>query len=488
MLFNEGRRAVALVGCVLIAEGCVGGDAELDHLETLPSVWAVLSPPLLKLGDESSEAQIFERVAGVHMDGDGRIVVVDGGAAEVRLFGSDGVHIETWGGKGDGPGEYRSPMLLGVLGGDTLVVLDRQNQVVDVLTSSGEGARSFRFLDPEDPTPKQAVGVLSDGRVVYQLVGLFGGTLEEGAVLSDTIRFAVLGAGGESPVMMGTGPVPAWIWTGQDQVPMPFSPQLSVSVRHDSVFTFNAAATQVKLLRPGEASISWDAPRGPAAVTRRDREAYEDAVLARGLSEQVADLWISALQHPALPKLKPVYDLVLATDDGEVWARLADASTGLWDVYSLQGSVRGTVEFPRSATPYQVTGDRVVAVVRDSMGVQTVAIFAKEAVRDAARIATALGEIKAELESLAESEEIFFADYGVYTDHLEYLHLKHPVTYPGVSVVLTFAGPKGWAASATHAALAPSEGCLLVRPERPPLSAQPGWPVTEGEIECSVGG
>ena len=37
---------------------------------------------------------------------DGRIVVANGGSDELRIFDRSGTHVGTWGGQGEGPGEF----------------------------------------------------------------------------------------------------------------------------------------------------------------------------------------------------------------------------------------------------------------------------------------------------------------------------------------------------------------------------------------------
>ena len=43
---------------------------------------------------------------------DGRIVVANQGTYELRVFNPSGIHFDTWGGEGEGPGEF--PYLRGL--------------------------------------------------------------------------------------------------------------------------------------------------------------------------------------------------------------------------------------------------------------------------------------------------------------------------------------------------------------------------------------
>lgn len=59
---------------------------------------------------------------------DGGFAVLEQAPAEVRVFDPAGQFLRRLGTDGDGPGEFRSPVGLGVLAGDTLLVWDRGTQ------------------------------------------------------------------------------------------------------------------------------------------------------------------------------------------------------------------------------------------------------------------------------------------------------------------------------------------------------------------------
>ncbi len=88
--------------------------------------WAISAEPTLTIGAvEGDDAYIFSRVWGATRLADGRIAVADNGVPDIRVFDPAGRHLRTFGARGDGPGEFNSPVLMGTLPGDTLVVVDR---------------------------------------------------------------------------------------------------------------------------------------------------------------------------------------------------------------------------------------------------------------------------------------------------------------------------------------------------------------------------
>lgn len=86
---------------------------------------AALSTPVGTLGvREGSGPELFGQIRDVTQDSQGRILVLDSEHGEVRIFGRDGAFIGAFGGRGEGPGEFRSPDHLALFGNGDLLVSD----------------------------------------------------------------------------------------------------------------------------------------------------------------------------------------------------------------------------------------------------------------------------------------------------------------------------------------------------------------------------
>jgi hypothetical protein len=141
----------------LLALGCdgVGKDGSLHAVasggeETEPELWRLSEAPILEIGvREGAEEYQFFRVGGSLRLPDGRIVVANTGARELRVFGADGGFLKTVGRDGEGPGEFRWPSRIRLLGADTLLVWDQSLQRVSLF--DGEGR--FLSMIPLRPTP-----------------------------------------------------------------------------------------------------------------------------------------------------------------------------------------------------------------------------------------------------------------------------------------------------------------------------------------------
>ncbi len=108
--------------------------------------WRLGPEPLVSIGRMAGEEPyLFHRVFGATMLSDGRIVIGDDGPKELRVFDRDGIHLETWGGQGEGPGEFVGGQLWGLapLPGDSIIVLQYWFPELTVFGPDGELLRRF---------------------------------------------------------------------------------------------------------------------------------------------------------------------------------------------------------------------------------------------------------------------------------------------------------------------------------------------------------
>ncbi|MFC1575726.1 hypothetical protein ACFL5A_03670 [Gemmatimonadota bacterium] len=95
-----------------------------------PTAWTLSEEPILRIGKGRDEnPYLFMHIGEVTRLGDGSVVVMDASFREIRRFDAQGLHIVTFGGYGEGPGEFKSPRSWLRTGGDTLIVLDSDGTV-----------------------------------------------------------------------------------------------------------------------------------------------------------------------------------------------------------------------------------------------------------------------------------------------------------------------------------------------------------------------
>jgi hypothetical protein len=94
--------------------------------------------------------------------------------------------------------------------------------------------------------------------------------------------------------------------------------------------------------------------------------------------EQLRSDYLSALDHEVRPNVLPAYDRVLVSADGEVWAQVHEpdiAAPHDWDVFDAEGHYLGKVYVAAGVYPLVVTGNAIVGIWRDSLGVEHVQAY-----------------------------------------------------------------------------------------------------------------
>jgi len=153
------------------------------ELEPGVGVWVVGPDPLLSIGSFEGDSlyQLF-RVQGAARLDDGRLVVVNGGSGEVRIYDDGGQFLMSHGRKGEGPGEFEAPALAGVVGPDTLVIVDTQLRRISLVQAGVGFLRSARMED-EVGGGAYPQGVFSNETVL--LGGGFHWSSDSGVELTD---------------------------------------------------------------------------------------------------------------------------------------------------------------------------------------------------------------------------------------------------------------------------------------------------------------
>jgi hypothetical protein len=154
--------ALAVLGCgegIIRAaawEGTVRDSAGIEIIENFGTplwreeeTWRLTE--LVRIGAaEGAPEYEFGRISGIAVLSDRRIVVADAMAHELRFFTPEGVHEQSVGRQGQGPGEFGDGLLYPSVGpGDTLVVFDRGNQQAHLIAPDGTWLESYSTL-PEN--------------------------------------------------------------------------------------------------------------------------------------------------------------------------------------------------------------------------------------------------------------------------------------------------------------------------------------------------
>ena len=141
-------------------------------------IGAIDGPPEYQFGD----------ITGLQVLSDGRIVVVDGMAHNVRFFSREGIHIRTVLRKGQGPGELGSGGHMLLKGaGDTLLVGDGGASRIHVLAPDGTYLETFSRL----PSDGYTGGYWASGSRTGRLTSLHSPILQSDGTRTDTLEIVL---------------------------------------------------------------------------------------------------------------------------------------------------------------------------------------------------------------------------------------------------------------------------------------------------------
>ncbi len=394
-MFDMGRLARLLILFLALAVGstaCEGPEAGEMLVTDSAGVRLTLTPddevvyavvdaePILSLGGPDAVGpELFHRVQKVLVDGTGKVWVADGQSNELRLFGSDGNHLRTRGGTGDGPGEFRRIRLLGVFRGDSVAVWDGGLGRLSVFDPDGELGQVLSLSGlPSGESVPRGFDVFDDGTILAQIPVLIpAGSIEAGQTLGDSARLVRIDLRGSTSVAQGSALGPTWIWTGRSQIPVPFTINSSFDIWDGSVHLVSGPQFRIRVFRDGALAEVYGVGRSERQVSQEDLATYRAFVEEYIPDSQKAD-YLETLDHPLRPTVLPAYSQVVLASDGHTWARLYSpdpSAAGRWDVFRPDGVWVGEVETPVGFVPMSISDDLMAGVWRDGLGVEYVRVY-----------------------------------------------------------------------------------------------------------------
>lgn len=355
-------------------------------VDALPVFATVDTVPELRLGSlAGAAAEQFAFVADVRPLPDGGVAVLDRQSAEVRLFASDGSWRATLGAKGQGPGEFQSPVRLGLLPGDTLAVFDPQPRRITRFAPDGTLGRittlaetrsrvsdgaflpdgrflgEARLVSDDAPPPSTGASLVRDTTVlvIFDVEGTRGDTVD---VLP----------GPETLVHLEISPTRVSVW----KRPTMFARTSLFAVVGTSVWSSESDGFELRLrdIESGALLRVVRAPHLQALTTA----AMAQEIFARAIDEtedaqarQQAEDWRTLSPRP---ERAPAFDRFVVDEPGRLWVRAwsADGRAGRWWVFRDDGELVGTVDVPAGLRITHVSCDAVWGVAQDELEVDHV--------------------------------------------------------------------------------------------------------------------
>ncbi len=351
--------------------------------------WQVGSDPSVSIGAlEGEEPYLLDRVRGALRLSDGRIVVRNIGTNELLVFDASGRYLATWGGSGDGPGEFDNLLGLAPWPGDSLMTWFAQGRRLTVFDNRGNFGRTFALeglvqRSPEVTLPTGRIlaseslpgTILRDSRQdglhraedLYQLHGAEGGQQARLGKFLGKERYTAY-SGNRIGVMslIFDHDIASFMWGDLVVV----APNYSYEIR---AFDAHGALKRI-VRRDHEVVARTDAHLDAYIEDRVNREPERlRADRRRTLRERYEGI--------PLPETHPAFVTAIADVLDYLWVqeyRLpgeGDANPA-WTIFDPEGRVLGFVETPAGLTDiYEIRESSILGRVTDELGVEYVQVW-----------------------------------------------------------------------------------------------------------------
>lgn len=336
--------------------------------------WRVGEAPAVTIGSPAGDpAYELFRVGGATRLSDGRIVVANAGSGELRVFDPDGIHLESWGGQGDGPGEFgpMAPSRVMPWPGDSLMARDPFSGRASIFGIDGTFGRALR---PAGVYPS-VVGPLPDGRVLAATLTTYAGSPQGPSELArPDLEYGILEPDGSVHRALGTYPgselyvvnTPA----GARPRAYPFRRDAFALTWGDLIVISTNDRYEIRAYRT-DGSL--------ARIVRRDHEArpptradLRDYVAGQNPDDPEA---LEAVGDMPLVEAFPAFDRALVDRLGHLWVeefRLPGEDHRLWTVFDPDGRVLGLVDMPEISRIAEIGEDYILGTREDELDIEYV--------------------------------------------------------------------------------------------------------------------
>lgn len=309
--------------------------------------------PFLRVGQRHGDpAYQFGSVRHALLLSDGHIAVTDVQAKQIRLFDAEGRHVKTFGGDGEGPGEFRIVIRAYEYSDDSLAAFDHRLRRVTVFSRSTGGARTLRTPTEEN---FQVFGLSRGGPFYLYNPGQFRPELQPGRQWDSTGIVAMNASDGSSQVVSRLPVIERLIGPGGSRETLiPFG----YAVQAVSAAGFYWATTDQYEVRffnqRGRVRRILRRPVEPRPVNADLIAAYIDAqVEARRewAGEEAASQYRQVLGEAAHGAYVPLFGAAFVDGKGRLWISMStwphlDAPPRRWSVFSPDGIWLGDIEAP----------------------------------------------------------------------------------------------------------------------------------------------
>ena len=367
----------------------------IENLSLTPdsTAWWVDTAGAVIIGElEGNAPYVFGRVAGVVRQSNGRIVVGDAQASEVRFFDAAGRFLHSVGGRGSGPGEYTYFSRVVAYRADTLVVIDREGGRNTVLDPEGKYVRSFRRTVEGAHEIGEAAAFADGSLLLYDFLNSCPG-FRHAELCVDSVRWGRFSSDGNPLATFGVLPYLRSYHVEVSGAPgLAFDarfPQPYWAVQQDRFYWADAERFEIKVFDPSGkleriVNVRHDRPvptSNSFVPMRVDSSLTGERRLER---ERMTEAHRRAAP---IPERLPAHQGLMVDRAGNMWVQEYPVERNRsiperWFVIDTAGVLRYSVRLPVTVLPYwilrwrgEIGDDYVLGTHRDELGVESVRMY-----------------------------------------------------------------------------------------------------------------
>ena len=342
--------------------------------------WRIGPEPAMSIGElEGEEPYILHWINAAAKLPDGRIVVANRGSNELRIFNASGIHLASWGGGGEGPGEFDILQHAAPWPGDSIVAWFSHGLGISVFDSDGNFGRSFSLPYAGGPWPRP-VAARGNGTIL---------TITEAA--SNTTVIEIWKGDGTPSASLGThvGMYETIVTASGAIDPVIYGRELAVGLWGDLVVASPTTRYEIRAFR-GDGILARIVRRDhvPRATAQADLEPYIDGQLSshaeRGtVTRDFEEGMRRQVRSMRLAETFPAFSRVMSDAAGHLWVRRYDfpeeeSPTPLWTVFDPGGTVLGFIETPKDLWIFEIGEDYLLGRTMDDLEVEKIQVWPLE--------------------------------------------------------------------------------------------------------------
>jgi len=341
--------------------------------------WRIGAEPSLSIGSVAGGGpdQLYGVMDATRLP-DGRIVIANAGSSELRVFNPDGSHAGTWGGRGEGPGEFASgaPTVVAIWPGDSIAAPNRWGGRLSIFDRDGNHGRDVHL----EAGLSNVVDLLPNGGIVTGgIAGMHGGMTGSTGLVRPDVEWKVLGPDGKLAASFGELPGTEWwaVFARGGQIESsrvhPFGRNTVGAVWGDLVAIGDQAVYEIKAFAADGRLVRIVRRDGdPGSPTRAEQDSYWERRYADRPPESRAESLRAVKDMPLVDSYR-AFSRILSDRLGYLWVR--ERGRAVWTVFDPEGRLRGLVETPSGLGVFEVGEDYILGRARDDLGVEYVQVW-----------------------------------------------------------------------------------------------------------------